>query len=250
MASKVLITGMTGVIGTALREHLGKDHLLRALNRRNIPDVDCHVADIADLDAIVPAFDGIDTVVHMAAHSGEAEFDVLLQHNIIGTYNVFEAARRAGCRRIIAASSGSVVTGWESEAPYDAIVDGNYDNLPASWPKLTHETPVRPSGLYGCSKAWLEALGRHFADSTELSVICLRIGRVMQVDRPVDPRHYAVWCSRRDLASLVRCCIDAPDELSYEIFYALSDNRWGFRDLEHAQRLVGFHPQDHAEDYR
>ena len=251
MPGRVLITGMTGVIGTALRQHLESDYALRALNRRNIDDVDCHVGDIADLDAIAPAFEGVETVVHMAAHSGEAEFDEILHHNVIGTYNVFEAARRAGCRRIVAASSGAVVTGWERDGtPYADIVEGRYDQLPVSWARFTDETPVRPAGLYGCSKVWLEAVGRHFADTTDLSVICLRIGRVMEEDRPLEPRHYAVWCSRRDLTQLVRCCIEAPADINYEIFYALSDNRWGFRDIERARRLVGYQPLDRAEDHR
>ena len=250
MAGKLLITGMTGVIGTALRERLEVDYELRALNRRQLDGVDCHSADIADLEAMAPAFDGIDTVVHMAAHSGETEFDQILHHNVIGTYNVFEAARRAGCRRVIAASSGAVVTGWEREPPYAEIVAGHYNELPASWPMLNHETPVRPAGLYGCSKAWMEALGRHFSDATDMSVICLRIGRVMEEDQPQESRHWAVWCSRRDLAGLVRCCIEAPDELRFEIFYALSDNRWGFRDIERARELIGYQPQDRAEDHR
>ena len=115
---------------------------------------------------------------------------------------------------------------------------------------LNHETPVRPAGLYGCSKAWMEALGRHFSDATDMSVICLRIGRVMEEDQPQESRHWAVWCSRRDLAGLVRCCIEAPDELRFEIFYALSDNRWGFRDIERARELIGYQPQDRAEDHR
>src|SRR2546422_8835359 len=91
----VLVTGMSGLIGGALRRHLEGTYTLSALNRRPLPGVRCHQADIADLDAIAPAFDGVDTVVHLAARTGESEsFDEILRANVIGTYNVFEAARR------------------------------------------------------------------------------------------------------------------------------------------------------------
>ena len=207
-------------------------------------------ADISDLEAITPAFDGVDTVIHMAAHSGEASFEEILRHNIIGTYNVFEAARRAGCRRIVAASSGATVSNWEKEMPYSAIVEGRYEEAPDVWDKLTHDTPVRPTGLYGCSKVWLEAAGRQMTDTSELSVICLRIGRVLEEDRPLEPRHFAVWCSRRDLSQMVERCIEAPASLKFDIFYAVSANRWGIRDLSHARRQVGYEPLDSAESFR
>ena len=82
-------------------------YTLSALNRRDVPGVECHQADIADLEAIRPAFDGVDVVVHLAAIArGNATWEEVLNHNVIGTYNVFEASRRAGVKRIISASSG------------------------------------------------------------------------------------------------------------------------------------------------
>ena len=119
-----------------------------------------------------------------------------------------------------------------------------------SWPKITHETPVRPRGLYGASKVAGEAIGRHFADSTDLSVICLRIGHVTAEDRPTSARDYSIWCSQSDIAQMVERCIAAPAELAFDIFYAVSDNRWGYRDTEHARQVVGYVPEGRAEDYR
>src|SRR5207247_10124498 len=93
----VLVTGMSGLIGGAVRKHLAGRYELRALNRRPIEGVPCHQADVADLDGIQPAFKGVHAVVHLAASVGtHAPFDAILRANVVGTYNVFEAARRAG----------------------------------------------------------------------------------------------------------------------------------------------------------
>ena len=248
---KVLITGMSGLVGGVLRDHLQSRFELSALNRRNVPGVPCHTANIGDLDAIQPAFEGIDAVVHMAAFARSGEtWDAILNDNIIGTYNVFEASLRAGVKRIVFASSGMVVAGWESVMPFKALAEGRYEEAPETWEKLTHQSPVWPRDLYGCSKVFGEALGRHYADTTNLSILCLRMGNVVQEDRPSKPRQYAIYCSKVDIARIVECCLDAPVNLKYDIFYALSNNRWGYRDLEHAREVIGYVPASAAEDYR
>src|SRR2546425_12715573 len=174
----VLVTGMGGLIGGAPRRHLEGKYELSALNRRPVPGVKCHQADIAHLDAIAPAFAGVDTVVHLAALTGSStNFDDILRANVVGTYNVFQAARLAGVRRIISASSGATVSAWEHEPPWSALVAGRYDEA-GKFAKMTHETPTRPAGLYGASKVWGEAIARHYADAHGLSAICVRIGRV------------------------------------------------------------------------
>jgi nucleoside-diphosphate-sugar epimerase len=246
----VLVTGMSGLIGGALRRHLEGKYALSALNRQPVPGVPCHRADIADLDAIAPAFEGVDTVVHLAARTGSSEsFDEILGANVIGTYNVFEAARRAGVSRVIFASSGATVSAWERDAPWSALVSGRYGEA-GPFTKMTHETPTRPAGLYGASKIWGEAIARHYTDRHDLSAICIRIGRVKAEDRPVETRDYAVWCSQRDIVRLIELCIAAPPTLRFDVFFAVSDNRWGYRDLEHARAVLGFEPRDRAEDHR
>jgi nucleoside-diphosphate-sugar epimerase len=246
----VLVTGMSGLIGGALRRHLEAKYALSALNRRPIPGVKCHQADIADLRAIAPAFDGVDTVVHLAARTGSSEsFDEILQSNIVGTYNVFEAARRAGVGRVIYASSGATVSAWERDRPWSALIAGRYGEV-GPWTNMTHESPTRPSGLYGASKIWGEAVARHYADAHGLSAICVRIGRVKAEDRPISVRDYTVWCSQRDIVRMIELCIDAPPTLRFDVFFAVSDNRWGYRDLEHARAVLGFEPRDRAEDHR
>jgi nucleoside-diphosphate-sugar epimerase len=246
----VLVTGMSGLIGGALRKHLEGRYTLRALNRKPVPGVACLQADIGDLAAIQPAFAGVDAVVHLAALAGSTfTLDALLGPNIVGTYNVFEAARRAGVKRVVFASSGATVSGYEREAPFSTLVSDRQEDV-RSWPNLTHETLVRPSGLYGCSKVWGEALARHYADEHALSVLCVRIGQVTAQDRPRHPRQFSVWCSQRDIVRMLEACVTAPPSLRFDIFFATSRNRWSYRDLEHPRAVLGWEPLDAAEDHR
>ena len=243
---KVLITGMSGLIGGAVRRRLEGRFELSALNRRPVEGVPCHRADIADLDAIRPAFEGVDAVVHLAA-AIRGDWETLLRNNVVGTYNVLEASRQAGVSRVVYASSGSVVSGWEQEEPYQSLVSGDPAAIPASWAMLTHETPPRPAGLYGCTKAWGEALARHYSDSTGLSVICLRIGAVRPEDRALERRDQSVYCSQENVAVLVERCVTAPAEVRFDVFYAVSDNRLSYRDTEHARRVLGHEPLGSAD---
>src|SRR5215475_6882688 len=240
--ARVLVTGLSGLIGRALRKEAGDRFELSALNRSAVDGVPCHRADIVSLDAIRPAFEGVDTVVHLAAQLGSASWEALRDTNVTGTYNVFEAARQAKVKRVVFASSGATVSGIESEPPYRDLVAGRYEGLTSS--------PVLPSGLYGVSKVWGEALGRQYADTHGLSVICVRIGRVHAQDRPLSPREFSVWCSQRDIARLFMRCLEASPALRYEIVFGNSRNKWGYRDLEHTRAVLGWEPMDAAENYR
>lgn len=251
MTTKVLITGMSGLIGGAVQRRLAGPYQLTALNRREVAGVPTVQANIGDLEAIRPAFAGQDVVVHLAAVLGDrAGWPAISRVNIDGTYNVLDAARAAGVKRVIFASSGTVVAGWEQDEPYASLVSAAYDRVQTPWPKLTHTTPVRPRGLYGASKAAGEALARSFADGGEMSVICLRIGRVVAEDRPINDRDYSIWCSQSDVAQMVERCITAPPAVHFDIFYAVSDNRWAYRDIEHARQVLGYAPEGRAEGYR
>jgi len=246
---RVLVTGMSGVIGGAVRRALEGRHELTALNRRDVPGVRCFRADITDMASIRPAFEGQEVVVHLAAYL-KPDWEGQMAGNIGGTYNVFEAARQAGVKRIVFASSGATVMGYETEPPYSHLAKGDYAAASATWPLLTHDVPLRPNSLYATTKAWAEALGRYYSDYLGISVICLRYGRVRAEDRPVDARDWAAWCSQRDAGEMVKCCVEAPDSVRYDIFYVMSNNRWSFRDLKHASDVVGYVPQDRAEDWR
>ncbi|MDP6381484.1 MAG: NAD(P)-dependent oxidoreductase [Phycisphaerae bacterium] len=248
---KVLITGMSGLIGGILKEHLQAlgGYELSALNRRPVEGVECFQADISDLDAIKPALAGKDVVVHLAAYLGaDDDWEQQLASNVVGTYNIYEAARLAGVQRVVFGSSGAVVSALEKIPPYEAIVSRRYDEVPSDWKNVTHET-VSPIGLYGASKIWGESLGRHYSDTHGVSALCVRIGRVTAENRPGEPRAFSVFTSHRDIAQILQKCIDAPDDLKHGIFFATSKNKWGYRDLEHPRRVLGFEPQDSADDY-
>ena len=248
---KVLITGMSGLIGGLLRRHLESvgEYELSALNRRPVEGVECFQADIADLEAIKPSFEGVDVVVHLAAHLGSPDWERNLSANIIGVYNVYEAARLAGVKRVVFGSSGATTNGIEQMVPYDAIAAGRYDEVPDEFPRVTHEA-VWPSGIYGATKVWGEAVGRHFSDDYGLSVLCVRIGRVNKTDRPDGTVDFSRYLSHRDVVQVLQRCIDAPDDLKYDIFFATSNNKWGYRDLEHPRKVLGYVPQDSAESFR
>ena len=247
----VLITGMSGLIGRALRKQIEGRYALRALNRRPVDGVPCHCADIGNLEAITPAFEGVDTVVHLAADATvpNPPWDSILNNNVTGTYNVYEAARRAKVKRVIFASSGATVSGIEKEKPYSDLAAGRYEGL-TSWPMVTHLSPVKPAALYGVSKVWGEVLGRQYADVHGLSVICVRIGRVTAEDRPTLPREFTAWCSQRDIVNCLERCIEAPESLRYDIFFCNSRNKWSYRDLAHTHDVLGWEPMDAAEDHR
>ena len=249
MSKRVLVTGMSGLIGGLLKEHLNAlgGYELSALNRSVVKDVPTHSADISNLDEIRPAFEEIDTVVHLAAYLSSDSFEEQLPTNIVGTYNVFEAARLAGVKRVVYASSGSTVRGVENVYPYREIAKGQYSDVNGPIPLVTHKD-VRPGGVYGAAKVWGEALARHFSDAFHMSMLCVRIGSVTAADKPSDPRQKSIYLSHKDVCQILQLSIDAPDDLKYEVFLATSNNRWSYRDLEHPRKILGYLPKNSAED--
>ncbi len=249
---RILITGMSGLIGGLAGRDLARDYEVRALNRRPVASdsegFESFQADIADLDAIRPAFEGVDTVVHMAAYLGQ-DIEGHISTNIRGVYNVYEAARGAGVRRVVFGSSGATVNLYENDEPYLSMVEARWDDVPGSVQLVNHMSPVRPKGVYGAAKLWGESLGRAYSEEYGISVICIRIGRVVEEDWPRDARHAAVYLSHRDIAQMIRRCVEAPETVRYEIVFAVSDNRGRFRDLEHAREVVGYVPQDGIRDW-
>jgi nucleoside-diphosphate-sugar epimerase len=146
------------------------------------------------------------------------------------------------------ASSNQVCGSFERVPPYNDICAGRYDQVPADFPMITHEQ-IRPASLYGASKAWGEALGRHYVDTYDISIICVRIGSVRQEDKPTTVRENSVYLSHRDTCQALQKSIDAPESVKYDVFFAISNNRWNYRDLTHSKEVIGFDPQDSADDF-
>jgi nucleoside-diphosphate-sugar epimerase len=251
--TKVLVTGASGLIGGILLRSLGSKYAFSGLNRRPVVGIPNLQADIADLGAIQPAFEGIDTVVHLAGYTGSAtdpavtDWEGNLQGHIVGTRNALEASRLAGVRRFVFTSSGCAILGYERDFPYGHLVAGEYDKAPATWAMADQTWPVRPDGVYGAAKVFGEALGHFYSDAYGLSVICLRIGAVLDTDRPKLRRQYPGYLSHRDIAQAVDKSIGAPESLRYGVFDIISNNRWAWRSIEHARRVLGYEPQDSAE---
>jgi nucleoside-diphosphate-sugar epimerase len=248
-AGRIVVTGAAGRIGRVLRERLPASYELGALDLEPVldPRLDAaEVADVADLEAIVPAFAGASTVVHLAAVGGIDEpFSRIAPTNLAGTWNVFEAARRQGVKRVVFASSNHVVGCYEQDAPYAEVVAGRLIPGPG-FPFLDHRAAIRPDSAYGSSKAFGEAVARQFWERDGIEAICLRIGTVTGSGLPEEVRHRATWLSHRDLAALVSCCLEAP-AVGFAIFYGVSANRRRFWDIRESEHRVGYRPLDDAE---
>lgn len=233
MPARVLLTGGAGLIGTQLRTGL-TDYQVR-LSDRDLSSVEpganeeIAVAELGDFDAVRKAVDGCDYVVHLAADPRvHAPWKDLRVPNFDGVYHVFEAAKQAGVRRIVFASTNHVT--------------GLHD-LNQRWP-TTPEGEVAPDSLYGASKAFGEALGRLYSETSDLSVLCLRIGWVNHHQRPQDPDWLRMWLSFDDLRQLVRKCIEADDSVKFGIYYGVSNNTPMRYDLSNAKRDLGYAPVD------
>jgi uronate dehydrogenase len=249
---RVLITGAAGLIGGILRRGLAVDYELSGLDARKRRHGSVEARDLTRLVSALPAFEHQELVVDLAADARrDAGWESVYGNNLLSTFNTFEAARRAGVRRVIFASSNHVVGLYERDPPYSAIVAGSYDGLdPAAIPLIRADAPIRPNGLYAVGKAFGEALARLYAEEHGLSVICLRIGSVNGADRPRTPRHFATLLTHADLIRLVRCAIEAPAELRFAVFYGVSANTWRFWDLDDARDAIGYAPTHNAEWWR
>ena len=228
----VLVTGAAGGIGARLRQLL--KGVYRQLRLSDIkrpsdlgPDETFIAADLASLAEVERAVAGVDGIVHLGGFSVEGPWDTILQANIFGCYNLFEAARRQGVGRVVFASSNHVVGFYPRQR------------------RIGVEEPVRPDSRYGASKAFGEALAALYAYKHGLRVTCLRIGNVSDV--PADRRRLSIWVAPQDLVQLIRIGLEHPD-VRHEIFYGASDNARGWWDNSAAFRL-GYRPQYRAEEH-
>lgn len=231
---RVLLTGAAGRIGTRLREGLrpGLEEL-RLTDRVELeatpatPETFVQ-ADLLDRSALEKAIDGVDAVIHLGGLPDEASFEELAGPNLQGTFNVFEAARRAGIARIVYASSNHA-TGFYR--PTDV---------------LTGDESPRPDTLYGVTKVFGEAIGRLYADKFGLEVIAVRIGSF--APRPTHPRQLHTWLSPDDAVRLFEACLTAPS-VHFLTIYGASANTRNWWPLGEAAKTIRYDPQDDSERY-
>lgn len=229
---RVLLTGAAGSIGTFLRRELaGVYPELILADIQPLGDLRAterfRQLDITDADAFTAACEGVDGIIHMAGQSGEAPWQDIRAKNIDGVYNLFEAARIQGVKRVCFATSNHAVGYYRRDQ------------------RINVDHRVLPDTRYGVSKAFGEALGAMYAMKHDIGVFMMRIGNVSE--RPVDRRRLSIWISPRDLAQLCRIGLEHPD-IQYEIVFGVSDNDRTFYDNANTHRL-GYKPQDCSEDY-
>jgi nucleoside-diphosphate-sugar epimerase len=232
---RVLVTGAAGRIGSYFAEHTFRHYNLRLMIAEG-EDAEAIerfgevvTADLLDLERMKVIFQGIDTVVHLAADpSPSATWESVVGANITGTYHMFVAAKAAGSRRVIHASSIHAVSGYPTDM------------------QVKTSDPVNPGDLYGVSKCFGEAMSRYMAEKHDLSAITVRIGAFQPREAGADPDNSTMldaFVSRRDLVQLLTRAIEA-DHLQFAIFNGVSDNRFKRLDITDARQLLGYAPQD------
>ncbi len=230
---RIVYTGAAGGIGTMTRPLLAKLYPGLVLSDRVAPkDLQpgekFEAADLTRPEEVARVVKGAHSVIHLGGHSTEGTWEQILNANIIGCYNMFEAARQAGVKRLIFASSNHTVGFYPRKR------------------KIGTNVTVRPDSRYGVSKAFGEELGAMYADKHGIGVTCLRIGNVGA--RPLDVRRLSIWISPEDIVQLFRIGLEHPD-IRFEILYGASDNEAAWWDNSRAHQL-GYRPTGKGEDHR
>ena len=229
----ILITGAAGNLGRELRRGLAPlATTLRLNDRDEIPDLkdneDARIFDLADYDACLDATKGVDAIVHFGGAPVEKPWAEVLNSSIVGSYNIYEGARRNGVPRVVYASSVHAMG-------FNALED-----------RVDTTAPHRPDTLYGLSKCFVEDLSRLYWDKWGIETVCVRI--FSSFPKPADRRHLWSYLSYDDLIRLVTASLTAP-RVGHTVTVGMSDNTVKPVDNSKAAHL-GYHPQDSAEPHR
>nr|WP_312858716.1 NAD(P)-dependent oxidoreductase [Rhizobium sp. G21] len=233
MLKRLLITGAAGGLGHAMRSRLGG--LAERLRLSDIADLGAAEAneelmpcDLGDAASVMRLVEGCDGILHLGGVSVEDRFSKILNANIAGVYNLYEAARAHGRPRILFASSNHTI-GYYRQDQY-----------------LTTTDPMRPDGLYGVSKCFGEALATMYFEKFGQETALVRIGSCFE--KPRNHRMLATWMSYGDFQSLIERVFTAP-RLGCPIIWGSSNNDRSWWDNS-AAAYLGWRPKDNAEDYR
>jgi uronate dehydrogenase len=230
---RLLLTGAAGGLGKVLRQAARPwTRVLRITDREALAAADAReeavACDLADRAAVVALTRDVDAILHFGGISVETRFDDILQSNIVGTYNIYEGARRNGVKRVVFASSNHVTGFYRQDERIDT------------------EAPMRPDGLYGVSKCFGENLSRFYFDRHGIETVALRIGSSFPAPR--DRRMLSTFLSYDDLTELVRVSLSTP-KVGHTVIFGVSDNTRKWWDNSRAQHL-GFRARDNAERER
>ena len=238
---RFLITGINGLIGTLLRNALQQRHTIYGLDRAGEFSEQVLSADISDYQQtaqVVKQFRPLDAIIHLAGDPRvDASWESVLKANIIGTRNIFEAAREFQVPQVVYASSNHVTGAHHGFEPT------LYKYTQPGPPMISTQDPIRPDSDYGLSKAFGEAVARYYFDRWEIKAICLRIGAVLKNDDPTtESQNRRIWLSHRDLVQLVEKSL--ASDVTFGIYYGISNNRDAFWDISNARADLGFAPED------
>ena len=233
---RVLVTGASGRVGRHVVDALAGDHEVTVFDLAPpVQDVPFIEGDVLDLDKIRTAMAGQDAVIHLAAIDAgvPAQPEAYFGTNVMGTWNTVQAAREAGIRKVVLASSISA-TGIGEMRP---------DFLPEYLP-VDEAHAMKPAHAYGVSKLVVEDVARGFALQGDISITCLRPVAVIveanlrrAVDRAADPGHrwLAAYVTGEDTGRAFAAALDydAPFDA---MFIAAEDSASPVPTLE---RLAG-----------
>ena len=229
----LLMTGAAGGLGQAMRARLKANcEVLRLSDVSPMAPAQAGEevvqADLADADAVKALVAGCQAIVHFGGVSTEQPWGAILQANIVGLYNLYEAARLHGVKRIVFASSNQVMGFYRQSEVVDA------------------SSPPRPDGLYGVSKAFGEDLSRMYFERYGIETACVRIGSCLP--EPKARRMLASWIRPDDMHRLITACL-TTQVLGHSIIYGTSDNSVSWYDNRLAHH-IGYRPQDSSDVFR
>lgn len=247
---KVLVTGASGLIGQLVINRLGDRYAFSGLSRRPLTGIPYTQASVTDADAVRAACAGMDMVLHLAAETQDYDdWDKVIDTTMGGTLNVFRAAQEAGVKRVVFASAGSTMLGYQFDpaSTYAQLADNKLQRMPDDARMILHTDPARPADFYSVGKLFGEHTARLFSDRYGLSMLVIRVGAVLPEDKPTIVRELPGYLSHRDLVSIIDKTLSAPMDLRFDIFHAVSDNARRWRDIDHSRRVLGWEPLDSSD---
>lgn len=247
---RIVLTGAAGNLGRKLRAHWNGRHDVEGMDVDTRGDQTITQADLTRFDAGWAArFGGRDVIVHCAANGSPAQDWSEAQRNIIGTFNVLEAARAGGVRRVVFISSNHVMGAYQDQPEPHTLTTALPPRPGAAWRR--HDGQPVTSHDYGMGKLCGEEIARSFAATHRLEAICVRVGWVQPGDNRVedmppsmDEWTRLMWLSNGDLCRLLDACVSAPLPERFVIVNGMSANRGMRWDIGGARDAIGYTPRD------